>query len=126
MCVCVCARAHMHMFKKTNARIVTQSYPTLCDPMDCSPPGSSVLGDSLGKNIGVGCHALPNPRIKPRSPTLQADSLPTELRGNPKNTGLGSLSLLQGTFPTQESTGVSCIAGGFFTSRATREAQEDK
>ena len=26
--------------------------------MDCSPPGSSVLGDSPGKNIGVGCHAL--------------------------------------------------------------------
>ena len=100
--MCVCARAHMHMFKKTNARIVTQSYPALCNPMDCSPSGSSVLGDSLGKNIGVGCHALPNPRIKPRSPTLQADSLPTEPRGNPKNTGVGSLSLLQGIFPTQE------------------------
>ena len=31
---------------------------TLCDPMDCSPPGSSVHGDSLVKNTGVGCHAL--------------------------------------------------------------------
>ena len=31
---------------------------TLCDPMDCSPPGSSVYGDSPGKNTGVGCHAL--------------------------------------------------------------------
>ena len=39
------------------------------------------------------------------------------------NTGGGSLSLLQGIFPTQESNwGVSCIAGGFFTSWATREA----
>ena len=38
--------------------LVTQSYPTLCDPMDCSPPGSSVHGDSPGKNTGVGCHAL--------------------------------------------------------------------
>ena len=37
---------------------VTQSCLTLCDPMDCSPPGSSVHGDSLGKNTGVGCHAL--------------------------------------------------------------------
>ena len=37
---------------------VTQSCPTLCDPMDCSPPGSSVLGDSSGKNTGVGCHAF--------------------------------------------------------------------
>ena len=31
---------------------------TLCDPMDFSLPGSSVHGDSPGKNTGVGCHAL--------------------------------------------------------------------
>ena len=37
--------------------LVTQSCPTLCNPMDCSPPGSSVSGDSPGKNTGVGCHA---------------------------------------------------------------------
>ena len=30
----------------------------LCNPMDCSPLGSSVHGSSLGKNTGVGCHAL--------------------------------------------------------------------
>ena len=40
--------------------------------------------------------------IEPRSPTLQADSLPAESQGKPKNTGVGSLSLLQGIFPTQE------------------------
>ena len=28
------------------------------NPVDCSPPGSSVHGDSPYKNIGVGCHAL--------------------------------------------------------------------
>ena len=38
--------------------LVTQSCLTLCDPMDCSPPGSSVHGDSPGKNTGVGCHVL--------------------------------------------------------------------
>ena len=38
--------------------LVTQACPTTCDPMDCSPPGSSVHGDSPGKNTGVGCHAL--------------------------------------------------------------------
>ena len=32
--------------------------PTLCDPIDCSPSGSSVHGDSPGKNTGTGCHAL--------------------------------------------------------------------
>ena len=38
--------------------LVAQSRPTLWDPMDCSPPGFSVHGDSPGKNIWVGCHAL--------------------------------------------------------------------
>ena len=38
--------------------LVAQSCLTLCDPMDCSPPGSSVPGDSLGKNTRVGYHAL--------------------------------------------------------------------
>ena len=46
---------------------------------------------------------LPNPRIEPRSPTLQLDSLSSESPKKPKNTGVGSLSLLQGTFLTQES-----------------------
>ena len=32
--------------------------PTLCNPMGCSPPDSSVHGDSPGKSTGVGCHAL--------------------------------------------------------------------
>ena len=45
---------------------------------------------------------LPNPGIQPRSPALQADSLPSEPPGKSKNTGVGSLSLLQGIFPTQE------------------------
>ena len=52
----------------------------------CSPPGD-----------------LPNLGIEPRSPALQADSLPAEPPWNPKNTGLGSLSLLQGIVMTQES-----------------------
>ena len=43
------------------------------------------------------------PRIKSRSPTLQVDSLPAEPQGKPKNTGVGSLSLLQQIFLTQES-----------------------
>ena len=45
---------------------------------------------------------LPNPGIEPRSPTLQADSLPAEPQGKSKNTGVGSLSLPQMFFPTQE------------------------
>ena len=38
--------------------LVTQLCLTLSDPMDCSPPGSSVHLDSPDKNTGVGCHAL--------------------------------------------------------------------
>ena len=38
--------------------LVTQSCPTLCDPLDWNPPGSSVHGDSPDKNTGVGCHAF--------------------------------------------------------------------
>ena len=38
--------------------LVAQSCLTLCDFMVCSPPGSSVHGDSLSTNAGVGCHAL--------------------------------------------------------------------
>ena len=46
---------------------------------------------------------LPNPGIEPRSPPLQADSLPSEPPGKPKNTGVGTLSLLKGIFLTQKS-----------------------
>ena len=44
---------------------------------------------------------LPNPGITPRSPAFQVDSLPAEPPGKPKNTAVGSLSLLRGIFPTQ-------------------------
>ena len=65
--------------------LVAQSCLTLCDPMACSPPGTSVHGDSSDKNTGVGCHVLfqgtSQPRDQPRSPALQADSLPSEPPG---------------------------------------------
>ena len=47
VCVCMCVCACVCL--------VTQSCPTLCDPMDCSLPGSSAHVDSPGKNNGVGC-----------------------------------------------------------------------
>ena len=43
------------------------------------------------------------PRTEPRTPALQADSLSSEPPGKPRNTGVGSLSLLQWIFLTQES-----------------------
>ena len=54
--------------------------------LPCPPPGD-----------------FPKPGMELRSSPLQADSLPTEPPGKSKNTGVGSLYLLQGIFPTQES-----------------------
>ena len=75
--------------------------------MDCSLPGSSVHGDSPGKNTGVGCLSLsllqgifPTQGLNLGLP--QADSLPAEPPGKSKNTGVGSLSFLQQIFLTQE------------------------
>ena len=41
----------------------------LCEPMDCSPPGSSVHGDSSGNNTGVDRHALLQWIFPPREQT---------------------------------------------------------
>ena len=76
------------------ACLVAQPCLTLCNPRDWSLPASSVPGDSLGKNTGVGCYAflqgnLPNPEIKPKSPTLQGDSLLSE---PPRKPNLDSVS----------------------------------
>ena len=59
-----------------------KSYPTLCNPMDDSLTGSSTMGFSRPEyGSGLPCPSsrdLPNPGNKPRSPALQADSLPSE------------------------------------------------
>ena len=54
------------VLKRTQARywsyycccLVAETFPNFCDPIDCSPPGSSVRGISPSKNTGVGCHFL--------------------------------------------------------------------
>ena len=80
-----------------------QSCPTLCDPIDSSPSGSPSLGFSRQEHwSGLPCpppEDLPNPGIKLWSPALQVDSLLSEPPGKPKNTGVGSLSFLQGNLP---------------------------
>ena len=68
---------------------------------------------------------FPNTGIKPRSPTLRADSLPAEPQGKPKNTGVGSLSLLQWIFPTQESNW-GLLHCRWITNWAIREAQRGR
>ena len=81
---------------------VSQLCPTLCNPCFIQSMGFSRLEYwSEWPFPSPGDH--PNPGIKHRSPTLQADSLPAEPPGKLKNTGVGSLSLLQWIFLTQES-----------------------
>ena len=79
---------------------VTQSCLTLCNPMTQSMEFSRPEYWS-GWPFSSPGH-LPNPGIESRSPTLQANSLPTEPPGRPKNPEVGSLSILQQIFRTQE------------------------
>ena len=62
-----------------------QSCPTLCDLMGCSPPGSSVHGILQARVlewVAISFSGdLPYPGFEPESPTLQADSLPSEPPG---------------------------------------------
>ena len=93
----------------------------LCDPMNCSPLGSSVHGDSPGKNTGVGCHALlqgifPNQGSQTMSPALQADSLLSEPPQKSKNTGSVAYPFSRGSSQPRNRAKVSCIAGRSFTS----------
>ena len=66
---------------------VTQSCPTLCDPMDCNLPGSSIHGIFQARALEwlplPSPGYLPNPGTEPRSPTLWADTLPSEPPGKP-------------------------------------------
>ena len=89
------------MVRKSSEAKVTQSCQTLCDPMYYTAHG--ILQARMHGYPFPSPEDLPNPGIEPRSPTLQVDSLAAEPTGKPKNTGVGSLSLLQGLFPTQGS-----------------------
>ena len=86
--------------------LVAQLCLTLCNPMESArllgPWGFSRQEYWSGLPYPPPGN-LPNPGIKSRSTTVQADSLLSEPPGKPKNTGVGSLSLLQGIFLTQES-----------------------
>ena len=109
--------------------LAAQSCLTLFNPMDCSPPGYSfsVAGDSPGKNTGVGCHAL----IQGIFPTLGLNpDLPHCRWFLYCPSHQGSTGILEGVvYPfsrwsswPRNQTRLSCIAGRFFTSWATREA----
>ena len=73
-------------------KVKVKSCPTLCDPMDCSPTGTSVHGILQARILdGLSFPSpgdLPDLGIEPTSPALQADALPSEPPGKPDNTTL--------------------------------------
>ena len=99
----------------------TQSCPTLWEPMDYT-----VHGILQARIMEWAAFPFPRGSSQPKdrtSPALQADSLPAEPQGKPKNTGVGNLSLSSRSSWPRNQTGVSCIAGRFFTNWAIREDQ---
>ena len=107
--------------------LVTQSYWTLCDLMVYSPPGFSVHRDSPGKNTGVGCHALlkgilPIQGWNPGLPHCRWILYPLSHQGNPRLLEWVAYPFSRGSSWPRNGTGLSCIAGRFFTSRASGEA----
>ena len=88
-----------------------QSSPTLCDSVDCSPPGSFCPWDFPGKNTEVGCHLLLRRIFSTQGLTRpfldrQADSSPCSYRGSPEEEGLEQRR------PPQDSALVSALQTG--------------
>ena len=95
---------------------VTQFCTTLCDHISYADHG--ILQARILEGVAFPISRdLPKPGIEPRSPALQADSLPAEPQVKPKITGMGSLSLLQGIILTKESNRdlLHCRQKLFFT-----------
>ena len=104
--------------------LVIQSCPTLCNPMVCSPRGSSVHGDSPGKNSRVGCHALlqgvfPTQGSNPGLLHCRWILYHLSHQGSPRILEWVACPFSRGSSQPKNQTRVSCTAGGLLTSCAT-------
>ena len=107
--------------------LVAQSCPTLCNHLDCSQPGNSVHGNSPDKNTGVGCHAFlqqifPTQGSKPGLLNCRQILYSLSHQGNSIILEWVAYPFSRGYSKPRNRTGVSFIAGGFFTSWAIKEA----
>ena len=107
--------------------LVTQSCSTLCDAMDYSPLGSSIHGDSPGKNTGVGCHALLQgifltQRLSPALLHCRQILCHLSYKGSPRILEWVAYPISLRSSQSRNWTSIFCIAGGFFTNWATKEA----
>ena len=97
---------------------VAHSCPTLCDPMDYTVHG--ILQTRILEWVAFPfSRDLPKPGIEPRSPSLQADSLPAEPQGSPGMLEWVAYPFSSGSSQSRNWTGVPSITGGFFTVWAT-------
>ena len=124
-------RAFAHAVPSVLLCLVAQSCPTVCNPMDSSPAGSSVLGDCPGKNTGVSCHALlqgifPTQGLILGLPHCRQILYHLSHQGSPRILEWVAYPFSRGSSWPRNWTRVSCIAGRFFTSWATREAHQPK
>ena len=115
------------LFEHNVLFLVTQLCLTVCDPMDGSPPDSSVHGDSPGKKTGVGCPALlqgvfPTQGSNQGLPYCRQILYHLSHQGSPRIPEWVACPSSRGSSQPRDRTGASCIAGNFFTSWATREA----
>ena len=103
--------------------LLAQSSLTFCDPVDCSPPGSSVHGDSPGKNTGLGCHALlpcppifPTQGLNPGLPHCRWILYHLSYQESPRILEWIAYPFSKGSSQPRSQPRVSCITGRFFTS----------
>ena len=109
------------LFSSVQFSSVAQSCLTLCSPMDCSLPGSSVHRDSPGKNAGVCCHTLLQgifPTQGSNLGLLHCRQILYHLshRGSPRIPEWIGYPFSRESAQSRNQSGVSCIAGRFFTS----------
>ena len=104
---------------------VTQSCLTLCDPVDCSPPGYPWGFFRQEYWSGLPCPPpgdLPNPGIKnPGLPHCKLILYHLSHQGSPRMLKWVACPFSRGSSWPRNPSGVSCMAGGFFTSWPTRE-----
>ena len=104
--------------------LVSQAYPTLCKPMDCSPPGSSVRGilqarilEWVGMPFSRGSS---QPRDGTWSPTLQVDSLLSESTGKPF--AASNIELTKAKIIGLDSSSPGSHSEGYFSGRSRTSA----
>ena len=126
ICVYVYIWSYVFMFIAVLC-LVAQLCLTLCNPMDYSLPGSSVHGDFPTRNTGMGCHALlqgifPTQGSNPSLPHCRQVLYRLSHQGSPSQLlKWVAYPFSRGPSQPRIRTRISCIAGRFFTSWATRE-----